>query len=163
MKIRSEPAGDPAVAIAKPANVTVSSAPGVSPGARILFVDDEPLMRRNVWHVFTRAGYSVALAEDGLAAWNLLLAEAFSLVITDSQMPRLSGEELVIKIRQRALPLPVIVAAARVEFFLRAENSYLQVAAVLSKPFPLLDLVRASALALKDRAFGPPKIRLDVK
>jgi CheY-like chemotaxis protein len=127
-----------------------------SSAGRILFVDDEPVMRRNVWHALTRAGYSVALAEDGVGAWNALSAEAFDLLITDSQMPGLSGEELVIRLRRHGLKLPVIVAAARIEFFLRSENRYLQVAAVLSKPFFLRDLTTVVRGVLSAETFAVP-------
>jgi two-component system cell cycle response regulator CpdR len=121
-----------------------------------LFVDDEPVMRRNVWHALTRAGYSVALAEDGAEAWNALSDEAFDLLITDSQMPALSGEELVIRLRRHGLKLPIIVAAARIEFFLRPENRYLRVAAVLSKPFFLRDLITVVRGLLSTETFALP-------
>lgn len=123
------------------------ASPKSVPSCHILFVDDEPMIRRNVWHALTRAGYTVALAEDGEVAWRALSSEPFDLLITDSHMPGLSGEELVVRLRRHGMTLPVIVAAARIEFFMRPENRYLRVAAVLSKPFlfqPLFEAIRCA-------------------
>ncbi|MCY1250610.1 Chemotaxis protein CheY [compost metagenome] len=58
-------------------------------------------------------GYDVAVAVDGMDGWNVLRAEPFDLVITDIDMPRMDGIELVRRIRHDAAlrQLPVMVVS----------------------------------------------------
>ena len=69
---------------------------------KILIVEDELIFRRMVKKYLLEAGYDVVEAEDGQSAWELFQREPFQLVITDWMMPRLSGPELVEKIRASA-------------------------------------------------------------
>src|SRR6266498_4950023 len=65
------------------------------PSHRILVVEDQPALRSLSAQVLVRSGYEVDVAEDGMAGWEALRAESYDLLITDNQMPRLSGLELV--------------------------------------------------------------------
>ena len=80
---------------------------------------------------------------DGREAWNALKTKTFDLLVTDNQMPNLAGQDLVLKMRQHGLKLPIIVAASDLEFFLNPENGWLQVAQLLQKPFDLQQLMEA--------------------
>jgi two-component system, chemotaxis family, chemotaxis protein CheY len=108
---------------------------------RILFADDEPEMRRLVSIVLARGGYNVTTVADGQAAWEALETETFDLLVTDNQMPRLTGQKLVLKVREKGLKLPIIVAASQLEFFLNPDNEWLRVAQVLQKPYRLVELI----------------------
>jgi len=66
---------------------------------KILIVEDELIFRRMVKKYLLEAGHDIVEAEDGQSAWELFQHEPFQLVITDWMMPRLSGPELVQKIR----------------------------------------------------------------
>ena len=66
---------------------------------KILIVEDESIFRRMVKKYLLDAGYDIVEAEDGQSAWELFQRESFHLVITDWMMPRLSGPELIQKIR----------------------------------------------------------------
>ena len=66
---------------------------------KILIVEDELIFRRMVKKYLLEAGHDIVEAEDGQSAWELFQHEPFQLVITDWVMPRLSGPELVHKIR----------------------------------------------------------------
>jgi len=66
---------------------------------KILIVEDELIFRRMVKKYLLEAGHNIVEAEDGQSAWELFQHEPFQLVITDWMMPRLSGPELVQKIR----------------------------------------------------------------
>lgn len=68
---------------------------------RILCAEDHPWVGEMLLWMFTRAGHSVAHAIDGQAAWELLLPdfEAFDVLITDHQMPRVDGLTLVKRVR----------------------------------------------------------------
>jgi diguanylate cyclase (GGDEF)-like protein len=67
---------------------------------KILIVEDEPINRRLVKHSLLTAGYEVVEAEDGQSAWELFQQEPFQFIITDWMMPKLSGPELVQRIRE---------------------------------------------------------------
>jgi two-component system cell cycle sensor histidine kinase/response regulator CckA len=111
--------------------------------AKILLADDEPAIRRAASMALSRAGYNVTTVADGRAAWKTLGMETFDLLITDNQMPRLTGPELVLTVRQHGLDLPIIVAASQLEFFLDTDSDWFLDVHLLQKPFGLLELMDA--------------------
>ncbi len=70
--------------------------------ATLLIVDDSTSMRQMVAFALTGGGYSVVEAEDGIAALDAAKAQKFDAVITDVNMPRMDGIELIRQLR--ALP-----------------------------------------------------------
>lgn len=83
---------------------------------RILVVDDVPGIREILVAVFDRAGYYVTAAEDGEMAWEALRADSYDLLITDHEMPRLTGTELLRRVRASAIRLPVILISGRIPY-----------------------------------------------
>ncbi|MGB7991528.1 MAG: response regulator [Candidatus Methylophosphatis roskildensis] len=78
---------------------------------RILIVDDEPHVSRVLKLTLERAGYAVRTEPDGQAALASVLAEPPDAMITDIQMPRLNGRELM-KMLHELMPerlFPVMV------------------------------------------------------
>ncbi|KAF1054994.1 MAG: Gliding motility regulatory protein [Stenotrophomonas maltophilia] len=80
---------------------------------RVLVVDDSLTVRELERKLLLSRGYDVAVAVDGMDGWNALRAERFDLVITDIDMPRMDGIELVGLIRRdaRLQVLPVMVVS----------------------------------------------------
>jgi CheY-like chemotaxis protein len=81
-------------------------------GNRLLLVDDEPLIRKLISGSLVAAGYIVQTAGDGLDALGKLRAGLPDLIITDLNMPRMSGYELLAVIRKRFPQIPVIVMSS---------------------------------------------------
>jgi CheY-like chemotaxis protein len=109
-----------------------------TPARHILVVDDEPLLRRLLSELLTDVDYQVDTAEDGAAGWEKLQSQNYDLLVTDNQMPKVSGVELVRKIRAAQMILPIIMVTAT-----PPENiEKLQLAAVLEKPLGINHLVR---------------------
>lgn len=85
----------------------------------LLVADDSITSRTLLKNVLEGAGYRVQTAVDGLEAWALLKTEAFDLVVTDVEMPRLNGFELTVRIRAdeqlRDLPVVLVTALASAE------------------------------------------------
>ncbi len=83
--------------------------------ARVLVVDDSLSTRRTHVRMVQQAGFETAEASDGLEALNMLKSEQFDAVLTDLEMPRLGGFELVSEIKQRSRinDIPVIVITSR--------------------------------------------------
>ena len=129
------------------AKVVATPAPGrTNPTPRILVVEDDVVVRQLNAKVLAGSGYQVAAAEDGAAGWEALHANDFDLLITDHAMPRLTGLELVKKVRSARMPLPVILATGTLPEEEIERHPWLQLAATLLKPFSpdqLLETVRA--------------------
>jgi two-component system cell cycle sensor histidine kinase/response regulator CckA len=112
---------------------------------RILVVDDEISVRQLTTEMLTRSGYEVDSAANGEAGWEALQAKHYDLAITDNFMPKLTGIELVKKIRAGSMNLPVIMATAifpQEEFQL---HPWIESIPTLLKPFrgtELLSTVR---------------------
>lgn len=79
---------------------------------RILVVDDSLTVRELERKLLSNCGYQVAVAVDGMDGWNAVRTEHFDLVITDIDMPRMDGIELVTLIRQapnlQSLPVMIV-------------------------------------------------------
>ena len=71
------------------------------PGARILIVDDAACVRTTMSHVLAEVGYRVRSAEDGFSALREIRQEVPDVVISDLNMPGMSGFELLQVIRHR--------------------------------------------------------------
>ncbi|MES2977679.1 MAG: Hpt domain-containing protein [Pseudomonadota bacterium] len=113
----------------------------------VLVVDDSITVRRVTQRLLQREGYRVALAADGLQALELLRNEAPSVVLSDIEMPRMDGFDLLRNIRSdvRLGKLPVIMITSRIAEKHREYARELGVDHYLGKPYPeeeLLSLVR---------------------
>ncbi len=71
---------------------------------KILIVDDDPVLRQILQTYMSRAGYDVALAENGQTALDIWERETIRLVITDWMMPVMDGPELIRRIRAVSAP-----------------------------------------------------------
>jgi|ERR1017187_8200431 DNA-binding response OmpR family regulator len=99
-----------------PETHSAKAATAPTPGAthrpeRILVVDDGTGIRHLGTEVLIRHGYKVDAAEDNPAGWKALQARTYDLLITDLDMPGLSGLKLVKKLCAARLALPVILAS----------------------------------------------------
>jgi CheY-like chemotaxis protein len=75
----------------------------------VLVVDDDPGVRDLISAVLQGAGFDVHEAEDGLAALAILGGLLPDAIISDLEMPRMSGYELIPAVRRRFPQVPVIV------------------------------------------------------
>lgn len=80
---------------------------------RVLVVDDSLTVRELERKLLLNRGFDVAVAVDGVDGWNMLRSEVFDLVVTDVDMPRMDGIELVTKIKAdpRLQGVPVMVVS----------------------------------------------------
>lgn len=76
---------------------------------RILVAEDEGLAAMAIEDMLRDAGFEVLLAVDGQQALEIAAENPFDLLLTDLRMPRLSGNELVRKLRESRPGLPVVV------------------------------------------------------
>ena len=111
------------------------------PHRKILVVDDEPLLCQLYGELLTETGFEVDATPDGASAWEALQSKEYDLVITDNQMPVLSGMELLLKMHHARLTVPVILTSATwpSDDFL----PWLQPAFILVKPYGPEKLIEA--------------------
>ncbi|MEW6428178.1 MAG: hybrid sensor histidine kinase/response regulator [Thermodesulfobacteriota bacterium] len=79
----------------------------------ILVVDDSITVREVEREMLLARGYRVTVAVDGQEAWNMVRRGEYSLLITDVDMPRMDGIELVKRVRddRRLMQLPIIIVS----------------------------------------------------
>jgi DNA-binding response OmpR family regulator len=114
---------------------------------RILIVEDEQKVSALVKRGLTAERYAVDVAADGLEGFELAEAYPYDLIILDLMLPRLTGGEVLQRIRRKNSHVPVLVLTARdsiddkVKLFELGADDY------LTKPFAFAELlVRVKAL-----------------
>ncbi|MCL4176675.1 MAG: response regulator [Verrucomicrobia bacterium] len=121
-------------------------------------VDHDPYVCHLSADVLIRHGYEVNAAEDGAAGWEELQAYHYDLLITERDLPKISGVTLVRRLRAARLALPVVMVAKRLPARELARNPALQLAAALLKPLPVDALLDTVTIVL--RATGSPRERI---
>lgn len=106
----------------------------------ILVVDGEDGAREVFTNTLYRKGYQAIFANSGEDALALFRKSAFDLVITDIQLPTMSGLQLLLEIKKVAPMVDVIVVTdfGRIETYLEAIR--LGAAEYISRPFRMKDL-----------------------
>ncbi len=117
------------------------AAPGA--GQQVLYVDDDEVMGVMVQRLLQRAGYAVTLCTAPDAALALVRAEpdAFDAVVSDFNMPGMSGAQLAAQLLQLRPALPVIISSGFITDDLRKQAVLLGVRALLKKEQTLEGLV----------------------
>lgn len=110
------------------------AAPHTRP-ARILYVDDEPQLRKLGKMFLSRLGYDVVTAEDGTEAWSQLKEAHYNLLVTDHNMPGLTGLELIMLVRRAGMRLPAILVSGTLKPREELDSSGAELAEFLAKPF----------------------------
>jgi two-component system chemotaxis response regulator CheY len=108
---------------------------------RILVVDDDHDTRQLSVKALVDAGYEVESVSDGAAGWEALQAKEYDLVITDNHMPRLTGMEMIAKLRSAHMQVPIILATRIFPANIIAHNPWLKPDAALQRPCSNDDLV----------------------
>jgi DNA-binding response OmpR family regulator len=103
--------------------------------------DDETAVRLLISAVLVNSGYHVDGAEDGALAWAALQAKPYDLLITDHNMPKITGIELAKNLRSARMALPVVLVAGTLPTHELAQDPSLQLAATLLKPFAVAELL----------------------
>jgi chemosensory pili system protein ChpA (sensor histidine kinase/response regulator) len=128
---------------ASQAQQAVVDAAAVPQAPLVMVVDDSLTVRRVTQRLLAREGYRVLLAKDGLDALERLADELPALVLTDIEMPRMDGFDLVRNMRAdpRLAALPVIMITSRIAQKHRDYAAELGVDHYLGKPYSEEDLL----------------------
>jgi CheY-like chemotaxis protein len=112
--------------------------------AKVLIVDDDADVRGLVRRVLTKLGHEVTDVDDGSQALRLLESTAFDVVVTDVYMATVDGMELLVRIQQRGLSVPVVAISGG---GYKSRDEVLQMAAA------------SGAVATLDKPFTPDQLR----
>jgi CheY-like chemotaxis protein len=118
---------------------------------RILVVDDNHIVRQANLALLASAGYDVDGAKDGAEGWDALQVKHYDLVLTDNTMPRMTGIELIEKLRSSPQTVPVIMATGFLPIFELNRKPWLNPDAAMTVPFSNEDLLATIAKVLKHR------------
>jgi len=110
---------------------------------KVLIVDDEIHIVHVVAIKLRNNGYEVVSADNGAEAFELALKEKPNIIVTDFQMPIMTGMQLVEKLREneQTKDIPVIMLTARSFAISKEEQESLQISGCLSKPFSPKELL----------------------
>ena len=124
---------------------------------RILVVDDASSVRQLKVDLLVDCGYDVEEARDGVGGWEALQASHFDLVVTDNTMPRMTGVEMIEKLRSARMTVPVIMATGLMPVFVFARKPWLKPDAALTMPFSNDEFLAAVKSLLSDGDDIPQK------
>ncbi len=121
---------------------------------KVLVVDDEIHIVHVAAIKLRNNGYEVVTATNGAEAFELACSEKPDIIVTDFQMPVMTGLELVEKIRQNeeTKDIPVILLTARSFAVSEEQQEDLQISGCLSKPFSPKELLENIEDILYQRA-----------
>ena len=110
---------------------------------RILVVDDESGTRKRSFELLAGSGYGVEAVNDGAAGWEALQAKSYDLIITDNKMPKMTGMEMIEKLRAARMAVPVIMATESAPTHELDGKPWLKPDAIVQRPFSNDDLLAA--------------------
>lgn len=108
--------------------------------ASVLVVDDEPGVREMLTDALKLQGYAVTAVADGFEALKVLRSEEFNLVVSDINMPKIDGYEMLERMRNIGDATPVILLTARGEKADLARGFRTGADDYVTKPFGLEEL-----------------------
>lgn len=111
---------------------------------KVLVVDDEIHIVHVVAIKLRNNGYDVISADNGADAFDMVLSEKPDIIVTDYQMPIMTGLELITQLRanEKTKDIPVIMLTARNFAIEQKQTQNLNISAFLSKPFSPKELLR---------------------
>lgn len=120
---------------------------------RLLLVEDDPMIGRNIQTGLRHDGYSVDWVQDGIAAETALADDVYELLLLDLGLPRKSGLEVIKSLRRQKNAIPILVLTARDAVSDRVTGLDTGADDYLVKPFDL-DELSARIRALLRRSAG---------
>jgi two-component system OmpR family response regulator/two-component system response regulator QseB len=128
---------------------------------RVLLVEDDALLGDAIQAGLKQSGYAVDWMRDGVSADHALGTEPYAAVVLDLGLPRLSGMEVLRRLRSRSAPIPVLILTARDTVDDRIKGLDAGADDYLLKPFDMGELA-ARLRALIRRASGKAELLLQV-
>lgn len=128
---------------------------------RVLVVDDEVRLAENVARALREGpGYAVDIAHDGGDAVHLCSANLYDLIVLDLMLPKVSGDEVVRRMRAARHSSPILILTAKSEVGKTIDLLNLGADDYMTKPFDLGELIaRAGALIRRGKGVSQPAMQ----
>jgi DNA-binding response OmpR family regulator len=140
--------------------VSVAIHEGLPPPYRILVADEDADILRLNTETLTEAGYDVDGASNGSVAWDAIQYGQYDLLVTENCLPKISGLELLKNIHIAEIELPVIMVTGLPPVERLRRPPWLQIAAILLKPYTADELLAVVKNVLYASAMAPDQIVL---
>src|SRR6478735_6499566 len=127
---------------------------------RILLAEDDSVLADGLTRSLRQSGYAIDCVHNGHDADSALSTQEFDLLILDLGLPRLSGLEVLRRLRARASTLPVLILTAADSVEQRVNGLDLGADDYMAKPFALSELeARVRALTRRGAGGGPTVVK----
>ena len=126
---------------------------------RILIVDDDSNINSMLKEALSREGFACGQAFSGTEAMLLLKMEAYDLILLDLNLPGMSGEELLEKLREGDR-IPVIVLSAKDDLDSKVDVLSIGADDYVTKPFEIKEVVARIRVQLRKRTGTVPEAKL---
>ena len=114
---------------------------------RILLIEDEEKVSRFITLGLSAEQFVVDCTKDGISGYELATGRPYDVLIVDLMLPRLSGSELISRLRQNRVETPILVLTARDQLDDKVKNFENGADDYLTKPFAFAELlIRIRAL-----------------
>lgn len=126
---------------------------------RILLIEDDPLIARDVRFHLEKAGYVVESEREGESGWFRGAEEDFAAVVLDLGLPMLDGLSVLTRWRKAGRSMPVLILTARADWEERVQGIDAGADDYLPKPFQMAELLaRLRALIRRSQGLASPVI-----
>jgi CheY-like chemotaxis protein len=130
-------------------SIRFSTVTQLNPVRHVLVVDDNNDARQLSIDVLVNAGFAVDFAINGAAAWEAVKVKHYDLLLTDNQMPKMTGIELIAKIRHTHVSLPIIMVTSHLPVQIFNSKPWLRPDAALQRPVTNDELVKTARNVLR--------------
>lgn len=110
---------------------------------RVLLIEDDPIIQGLVAMSLQKAGYQVRCADDGEKGSELLGSDHFDLLITDNNLPKLTGVGLIRQLRATDHQMPILLISGQIPWQTPDLEKLLSPGMALEKPFAMARLVES--------------------
>jgi len=126
---------------------------------RLLLVEDDPLLGDGIQQSLTQDGYNVDWLKNGKQGLHAILTEDYSLVILDLGLPEMDGIEILNKVRNKKVSVPILILTARDTVEDRVSGLDFGADDYLIKPFDIDELAaRIRSLIRRSQGRSQPLI-----
>ena len=127
----------------------------------MLIAEDDSLLGDGLKTVLHQRGHTVDWVQDGMAANHALQREHYDLAVVDLNLPILSGEELVARLRADNNPIPILILTARAQLNDRVKLFNAGADDYVIKPFEIDELnARINALHRRNSGHASPQLQV---
>ncbi|HEU24700.1 MAG: DNA-binding response regulator [Mesoaciditoga sp.] len=125
---------------------------------KVLIVEDNPELCKNLEEIFSRNGFIVDTARDGERALDLLFSSEYDLVILDIMLPKMSGWDVCLNARKAKLRVPILMLTAKDAVSDRIKGLDIGADDYLVKPFDIGELLARSRTLIRRNSWTKSNI-----